>query len=93
MGSRYAPAAAVPGVSAQRIADAIADHRLIAGMTFDEASRSMGNDSVLLDSGEHVRHYRWKIIGRTGSVTEYQRGGFRRREVIVRQYGYGVVGH
>ena len=53
----------------------------------------MGNDSVLLDSGEHVRHYRWKIIGRTGSVTEYQRGGFRRREVIVRQYGYGVVGH
>lgn len=90
-GELNAPAAPVADVSAQRIADAIADHRLIAGMTFDEATRSLGNDSVLLDSGEHVRRYRWKLIGRTGSVTEYQRDGFRRREVVVPQYG--VVGH
>jgi hypothetical protein len=59
-----------PDETAQRIADAIADHRLVAGMTLDEAMRAMGADPVLLDSSGPITHYRWKIVGRVGDTVE-----------------------
>ena len=80
-----------PDPTATRIADAIAEHRLVVGMTLDEAMRAMGPDMLLLDSTPHVTHYRWKVMGHTGDVVEVHHDGFHRREVLVPQYG--VVGH
>jgi hypothetical protein len=80
-----------PDPTATRIADAIAEHRLVVGMTLDDATRAMGPDMLLLDSTPHVTRYRWKVLGHTGDVVEVHHDGFHRREVLVPQYG--VVGH
>jgi hypothetical protein len=92
LSSEFAPPAPPPpDPNAVRIADAIAEHRLVTGMTLDEAMRALGPTPVLLESGTHVSRYRWAITARVGDQIEVHHEGFRRREVIVPRYR--VVGH
>lgn len=58
------------------VTKALREHNLIEGMTLEQAERSARAKPELLDSANGMAHYRWRIMGTTGTSTRYWTDAF-----------------